>query len=208
MKKLIISTVTVAAAVAVATLTVSFVAPLSSAEATPRDNHVPASEVASLVGEMAPGADVREQADGSVSVTGALNAREQAEIARAHQLASAHPWIIQCASAGSASTCTPVADAEVPALVKVGAEGLHNRVIYRTAYDPANSGLPLFDADELVCRGAAKLTCRRVDAVRPTIGISETLFMTYRPAQMSLDADGGVVLRVERAPVVPLRRMP
>ncbi len=208
MKRWIISTVTVAAVVAVATATVSFVAPLRNAEATPPDRSVPASEVASLVEEMAPGADVREQADGSVSVTGVLNARVQAEIARAHQLASEHPWIIQCASAASVSTCTPVADEEVPALVEAGAKGLHNRIIYRTAYEPAKGGLPLFDAGELVCRGTATLTCRRVDAAPPTIARSETLFVTYRPAQLSLDADGGLVMRVERAPVVPLRRTP
>jgi hypothetical protein len=208
MKKLIISTIVLAFIVAAATATVGFVAPLRSIGAASTDRHVPPAEVAGLVADMAPGAEVREQPDGSVSVKGVLHAAARAEMARAHQLASQWPAIIQCTAAGGVSTCHPVADSDVKALVAAGAKGLYNRVIYRAAYEPSESGMPLFDADELVCNGQATLTCRRVDVARPTLARSETLFMTYRPSPMSVNADGGLVIRVDPHPTVPLQRTP
>lgn len=190
-------------AVAVAGVTtVALVAPLHDAEATPR------AEVVALLDDMAPGADVGVEPDGSVSVSGALNASARADVARAQQLANANPWIIRCSAAGAISKCTPVPDDDVAAVVAGGATGLYHRVIYRTSTDPADVGAPLFDAGELVCVGRAMLTCRGVTAAPPTVSRSERLVLTYRPAQLSLNGDGSLVLHLNPVPAVPLQRTP
>ena len=123
-------------------------------------------------------------------------------------MANANPWVIQCSAADAVTKCTPVADDAVAALVAGGSKGLYHRVIYRTSTDPADAGAPLFDADELVCAGRSTLTCRRVTAAPPTVSRSETLVLTYRPAQLSLSEDGSLVVQVNPDPAVPLQRTP
>ena len=204
----IVSTALVLGAILVSAAAVAALSPLGDADATSPANRVPAEEIASLVDDMAPGAVVAEQTDGSVSITGALNAQEQAEIRHARAVADASPWVIQCKSAGLRYNCVAVKDSDVAAAVKAGESGLYNRVMYRSiSTEVTDSGAPMFDRDELVCAGSGTaLSCTRVDDVQPVIAHDETVFMTYRPLQMTFDERGGQVLHVSRSPEVPLKR--
>lgn len=199
MKKWIFTTIGMAGAIAVV-VAVTLAGQLHDAEATPKP------ELEALLADMAPGAKVDVEADGSASVSGALNAAARADVARAQQLANASPWLVQCSAAGAVTKCNPVADDDVAGLVAAGAEGLYHRVIYRTSTDAADVGAPLFDADELVCAGRSTLTCRDVTASPPTVAGSERLVVTYRPAELSLSGDGTLVLRANPDPAVPLQR--
>lgn len=165
-------------------------------------------EVAALLADMAPGAEVATQPDGSTSVAGALNGPARAEVDRAQRLADAHPWLIRCSTAGAVRKCTAVPEEQVGAAVEAGSGGLYHRVIYRLSTDPADAGAPLFDADEIVCAGRSSLTCRSVAAAPPTVSRAETLFVTYRPAELSVSESGSLVIHLSPVPAVPVQRTP
>lgn len=189
-----------AASAGVLTLT----SPLGTAEATgssaPR-----APDVGALLDEMAPGAVVDKQADGSISIRGVATPAVQAEVRRARNLALAGPNTVRCSDGSVNLVCTAVPDAEVLAALRSG-EQLHGRTVYRSV--PSRASSPMFESGELVCgsvRGDGTMACSRVDAVQPVLPAGETLFVTYRPHHVTFDQQGAPVMRLG-TPTVPLAR--
>src|SRR5205085_93591 len=62
----------------------------------------------SLLKEMAPGATVTTQPDGSVAVTGQVSAAVQAELRQANKLAAIYPASVRCTGSAAAASCAAV----------------------------------------------------------------------------------------------------
>ena len=187
---------------------VAFVSPFSAAEAK-RGGTAAGPPIGALLDELAPGAVVDKQPDGSISVLGTLTPAVRAEVQRARALAEAGPNTIRCDGVGASLECVAVPDDQVMPALKAGEKGLYGRTVYRSITDEATGrGAPMFESGELVChdaRNRATLTCTRADRVQPVIGRGETLFVTYRPWNVNFDSQGVPVVRLGN-PTVPLVR--
>lgn len=197
-------------AMAVSAGVLAVFSPLGDAEATSSSDGAPPAEIGDLLDEMAPGAVVRKQADGSISISGMATPSVQAEIQRARELANASPTSIRCNGTGATLACAPVSDPEVTAALKAGEEALYGRTIYRSiTNDVTDRAAPMFEPGELVCsepQSNGTMSCSRVDRVQPVIGFGETLFVTYKPYNVTFDEQGGPTLHLTGSPAVPLVR--
>lgn len=168
------------------------------------------AELNALLDQMAPGAIVSKQADGSISVAGALRSAVRAEVQRARELAAAYPTTVRCNGVDAALSCAAVSDADAAAALRAGDTALYGRTIYRSVTQQVTDrAAPMLTAGELVCGkhdGGATMSCSRVDRVQPVIAAGETLFVTYTPYEVTFDAQGAAVRHLTGAPTVPLAR--
>lgn len=196
------------AAIAVSAGLAALVSPFGSAEAQSTAGPTP-PPIGDLLDELAPGAVVDNNADGSISVFGKATPRVQAEIMRARELAAAGPNTIRCDGDGATLQCTAVPDAQVIPALKAGETGLYGRTVYRAITKEAiQRGAAMFESRELVCLDAESdgiLTCSSVGHVPPVIRSGQTLFVTYRPWNVSFDDQGVPFVRLG-TPTVRLTR--
>lgn len=196
-------------ATAVSAGLVAFVSPFSSAEANGSGSGGPPAPISDLLDELAPGAVVDKQPDGSISVFGKATPAVHAEVLRARALAEAGPNTIRCDGGGARLQCTAVADDEVTPALKAGEKRMYGRTVYRSITSEATErGAPMFESGELVCSEARNdgiLTCSRVDRVQPVIQFGETLVVTYKPYNVTFDEQGVAINRLG-TPTVPLVR--
>jgi hypothetical protein len=202
--------VTFTAAIAGAALAAGGVLVLGGAPTSARaDLDTSADEAAAhideLLAEVGPGAVVRKQEDGSISVHGRATPIEENEIRESARLADAGPNSIRCAGTGAMLTCTPVPDADVVQALKSG-DTLYGRTVYRGIRDATIDDAPLFESGELVCGDAKRGTiiCSRVDHVPPVIAVGESFFVTYKPYHVTFE--NGTMRERAGRPIVPLVR--
>jgi len=183
----------------------SLASPLGSANAGPGGAD-PGPPVAEMLEQMAPGAVVDRQADGSVSIQGTATPAAQAEIQRVIRLEEAGPNSVRCSGAGATTTCRPIADRDVVPALRAG-ETIYGRTVYRSITKAATDrGAAIFRAGELVCgapQHGGAMACSGVDRVQPVIRAGETLFVTYRPFNVTFDAQGIMTVHVA-PPTIPL----
>jgi hypothetical protein len=162
----------------------------------------------SLLKDMAPGATVTTQPDGSVAVTGQASAAVLAELRQASKLAALYPVSVRCTGAATAA-CAAVPDAELVPALRAG-ELVYARVIWRgVGRDVTDHATPLLTSDELQCgapNGNGTLACSHVDRVKPVIAAAQTVMVTYRPYHVTFDANGSPTLHVTGTPSIALTR--
>jgi hypothetical protein len=210
MKRTTMFAAAVVGAMAVAAGAFAFLSPFREARATSSGAPPPPAAVDALLAEMAPGAVVRKHDDGSVSVFGKNSPVVEAEMQRARQLARVYPTSVRCGGSGAVLDCAPVGDADVATALAAGEHGLYFRSVYRAVTkavtDRAN---PMFEAAALVCgrpQSTGAMSCSRVDRVQPVIGSGETLFVVYKPYNVTFDAQGNPTNHISGNLVVPLER--
>lgn len=186
---------------------VEILSPAGSASAT--SSQTSGADAAGLLNDMAPGATVTEQADGSVSVAGQLSDAARADLATARRLAASGPTVIRCSAASDTTVnCSPVPDGAVATAIDGGEPGLYSQRIYRgITGDVTDKAAPFFEASELVCSHLTGPTieCSRVDRVQPTIAKNDTVFMTYAPLDATMSGDT-MTIRLLGTPTVKLVR--
>jgi hypothetical protein len=163
----------------------------------------------SLLKEMAPGATVTTQPDGSVAVTGQASAAVLAELRQAGKLAALYPASVRCTGSGAIAACAAVPDAELMPALRAG-ELVYARVIRRgVGHDVTDHATPLLTSDELQC-GAPNtngaLACSHVDRVKPVIAANQTVIVTYQPYRVTFDSNGSATLHVTGTPSIALTR--
>jgi hypothetical protein len=198
-------------AMAMAAGIIGIVSPFESGTASSSPPAAPPSAVDGLLAEMAPGATIEKQADGSVSVSGRLSAAVLAEVNRAKQLAAVYPASIRCSGAADAAMqCAEIQGSDLDAALKAGDSGLYLRIVRRgITQDAIDRSTPMFAAAELACREpdtTATLSCTHVDRAQPVIAASETLFVSYTPYNVTFDAAGHMVDHLTAPLVIPLVR--
>jgi hypothetical protein len=198
---------TLVGAVAVGGGLLAALEPFESANAGSAEASDPAG-LEAILNDSAPGAVAESAGDGASQISGKLGPEEAAEMKRAADLEGAGPNSLRCEGTGANMTCTPVPDSEVIPALKNGDE-----LYGRTIYSGIEQGMidrqqPFFEAGELVCRDPGvdgTMSCSRVDAVQPTIERGGTLFVTYKPYNVTFDDEGNPVGHMAN-PTVPLVR--
>ena len=192
-RRMVVFAASVIGAAAISAGVVIVTGPLGSANAVPSSGGGTPSAVSDMLDEMAPGAVVGKQADDSISVQGRLTPAAQLEIRKATELANSGPNSIRCEGSGATVSCSAVLDRDVIPALKAG-ETLYGRTVYRSI--PTTERTPqLFQVGELVCgstdaKGA--MSCSRVERVQPVIRSDETMFVTYKPYNVTFDEQGGM----------------
>jgi hypothetical protein len=163
----------------------------------------------SLLQEMAPGATVTSQPDGSVAVTGQLSAAVQAELRQASKLAAIYPASVRCTGSAVTAACAAVPDAELMPALRAG-ELVYARALRRgVGRDVTDHATPLLTRDELQCSAPnanGVLACSHVDHVKPVIAANQTVMVTYLPYHVTFDASGSPTLHVPGAPSIAVTR--
>ena len=153
-----------------------------------------------------PGAEARKNPDGSVSFEGRLSPTQDAEARAAAALEAAGPAAVRCSGNGNAVICTTVTEGDVIPAIKAG-ETIYHRAVYRSiTNEVTSSGSAVLIEGELVCNDGAKpLRCVSVKHTRPTIPVGQTIFVTYRPFNITFTADGMAVNTLPN-PQIPIAR--
>jgi hypothetical protein len=129
----------------------------------------------------------------------------EAESAALNTLAEAGPNDIRCIGSGEVLTCAGVPGEEALSALRNGEE-LYGRHVYGDVSRVADTGIPFFEADELLCGEAAQdgtLSCSPAGAVQPTVERDQTMLATYRRYHVTFNSEGGTVARHGER-VVPL----
>jgi hypothetical protein len=163
----------------------------------------------SLLKEMAPGAVVATQPDGSVSVTGQVSAAVQAELRQASKLAAIYPASVRCTGSAVTAACAAVPDAELMPALRAG-ELVYARALRRgVGRDVTDHATPLLTRDELQCSAPnanGVLACSHVDHMKPVIAANQTVMVTYQPYHVTFDASGTATLHVPGSPSIAVTR--
>jgi hypothetical protein len=153
----------------------------------------PKEVVDSLLNEMAPGAKVTTQPDGSVAVTGQVSVAVQAELQQATKLAAIYPASVRCTGSAVTASCAAVPDAELLPALRAG-ELVYARALRRgVGRDVTDHATPLLTRDELQCSAPnanGVLACSHVDHMKPVIAANQTVMVTYQPYHVTIDASG------------------
>ena len=110
-------------------------------------------------------------------------------------LVEAGPNDIRCLGEGAALTCVGVPGDEALAALRRG-EVLYGRHVYSDVSRAVDTGIPLFEADELVCEAQATdgtLICHPAGAVQPTLRTGQKMLAAYRRYHVTFRSDGSTV---------------
>jgi hypothetical protein len=123
-----------------------------------------------------------------------LSAQAEADM---QELADAGPNDIRCSDDSAILRCTAVPGQEALDALRNG-ETLYGRHVYSDVSRAADTGIPVFEADELFCDPPGAdgiMLCRAAGEVQPTVSPGQKMLATYRRYHVTFGPSGNTIGR-------------